>query len=297
MLFKKYSLIIFREREGVTRRIRVHGSLFVIAVLGLIFLGVCTAYMWHLLNQGRFLQEQLNEANKTVQEQNSQIASMAGKLQGLQADLGRVQTFDTKLRVMMNLEKDPQDINIGNAAQPGAVQLPLYRQELLARRVHNLLDQLTSDTRMEEVRQQELLHLVRLNKDVLSSTPSIWPVEGYLSSGFGGRAAPFGGKPDFHKGLDIANSTGTPIRAPAKGVVVSAGWDGAYGNCIIINHGNNLSTRYAHMHELKVKEGQAVSRGDVIGTLGSTGRSTGPHLHYEVRIGGVCVNPMRYILD
>ncbi len=298
MLFRNYSIILFKECEGLSRRLRIRGSFVLLLFLLLVGLAGATAYLWNYMSKASFLEEQLRESYKTVQEQNIQIASMAGKLQGLQADIERVQNFDTKLRVMMGLQKDPQDIsNDGVSASSGATPLPLYRQELLSRRIHNLLDQLTTDTRLEELNQQELMHLLRANMALLASTPSIWPANGHLSSGFGPRIAPFGGRADFHKGLDIANSNGTPVRAPAKGTVASAGWDGAYGNCITINHGNNLSTRYAHLQEIKVKEGQSVGRGDVIGSIGSTGRSTGPHLHYEVRVGGVCVNPLRYILE
>jgi murein DD-endopeptidase MepM/ murein hydrolase activator NlpD len=200
---------------------------------------------------------------------------------------------------MMNLDKDPADVSasIGGPAASMNQPLPLYRQELLARRVHSLLDQLGADTRMEELKQQDLLHALRENREVLASTPSIWPSEGYLTSTFGRRSSPFGTGADFHRGIDIANRIGTPVRSPAKGVITYTGWDGGYGNCIVINHGNNISTRYAHLQHMSAKLGQVVNRGDIIGAVGNSGRSTGPHLHYEVRLSGVCVNPLRYILN
>ncbi len=101
----------------------------------------------------------------------------------------------------------------------------------------------------------------------------------------------------MHKGLDISNKVGTPVLAPAKGTVTFVGFDGAYGLCITMNHGNNIVTHYAHLHTANVKEGQKVQRGDIIAAMGNSGRSTGPHLHYEVRISGVPVNPIRYILN
>lgn len=300
MLFKKYHIVILRDREGVSRQLRLRGWVAVFFFLLLVGFAASTVYLWGFNYRAQFLESQLADARKTIQEQNTQIASMDGKLQLLSGDLARVQQFDAKLRVMMNMDKEPADIssNIGGPMGPSSQPLPLHRQELLARRVHSLLDQLSTDTRMEELRQQDLLHVMRENREILASTPSIWPTDGYLTSTFGRRASPFGtGTTDFHKGLDIANRPGTPVRAPAKGVVTFTGWDGGYGNCVVVNHGNNISTRYAHLQQIFTKVGQAVNRGDVIASVGSTGRSTGPHLHYEVRVGGVCVNPLRYILN
>ncbi|MDR2893170.1 MAG: M23 family metallopeptidase [Deltaproteobacteria bacterium] len=303
MLLRKYHIVIFRDSEGMSRQLKVRGWLFMFLLLLLAGLGTTTVYLWGYQYQTVYLSGKLDEATKTIQEQNIQIASMGGKLTMLQSDLARVQQFDSKLRVMMNLDKELADTggNITSAGGPisgGLQPLPLYRQELLARRVHSLLEQMSTDTRVEELQQQDLLHTLRENRELLASTPSIWPVEGYLTSTFGQRISPFGtGSSDFHKGLDIANRQGTTIRSPAKGTISFVGWDGGYGNCVVINHGNNISTRYAHMSEIGVKLGQSVARGDKIGAVGNTGRSTGPHLHYEVRVSGVCVNPLRYILN
>ncbi|GHV54678.1 hypothetical protein FACS1894206_07970 [Deltaproteobacteria bacterium] len=163
--------------------------------------------------------------------------------------------------------------------------------------MHSLADQIAADFSMEELRQQEIILALRENRDFMVMTPSIWPSEGHLTSGFGYRVSPFTGQSTLHSGLDISNRIGTPIVAPARGTVTSAGFQGAYGNCITISHGNAITTRYGHLEKITVKEGQVVNRGDLIGTIGNSGRSTGPHLHYEVRIGGVPVNPMRYILN
>lgn len=129
-----------------------------------------------------------------------------------------------------------------------------------------------------------------------ANTPNIWPVTGPLSSGYGTRHNPFGGRSyEFHKGQDIVVPVGTPVMATADGVVVSAGWHKGYGNGIYIDHGNGIMTRYGHLSRIDVTVGQAVKRGDLIGLSGSTGRSTGPHLHYEVRIDGEAINPLQYL--
>jgi murein DD-endopeptidase MepM/ murein hydrolase activator NlpD len=116
-----------------------------------------------------------------------------------------------------------------------------------------------------------------------------------LSSGFGVRNDPFVGRPAMHTGLDFRASMGDPARATADGRVTNAGWAGGYGRMVEIDHGNGLATRYGHLSKIDVKVGQVVKTGEVIGEVGSTGRSTGPHLHYETRINGEAVDPQRFL--
>ena len=132
---------------------------------------------------------------------------------------------------------------------------------------------------------------------LLSRIPSIAPVRGILTDGFGGRRDPFTGNAASHPAIDISSAEGQPILAPADGVVAKAERANGYGNVVYLSHGYGYSTRYAHMSRFNVKPGQTVRRGDVIGYVGSTGRSTGPHLHYEVRVNGQNANPLEYILD
>lgn len=136
----------------------------------------------------------------------------------------------------------------------------------------------------------------RENENILLSTPSIWPVRGWLSSYFGKRIDPFTQAEKFHEGLDIANNVGLPIKVTANGVVIFSGERGGYGNVIIVKHNYSLETRYAHLQSSIVSVGQRVKKGELIGYLGNSGRSSGPHLHYEVRKNGIPVNPMNYIL-
>ena len=126
--------------------------------------------------------------------------------------------------------------------------------------------------------------------------PSIWPVEGESTDSFGVRGNPFGGGgAEFHPGQDIAAPRGTPVLAPADGRVVQAGWQNGYGQTVVIDHGNGLTTRYGHLSKIEVYQGQEVKRGGELGQVGSTGRSTGPHLHYEVRVGELPVSPHYYL--
>lgn len=125
--------------------------------------------------------------------------------------------------------------------------------------------------------------------------PSTWPIEGVLRSSFGGRSDPFSGEGAFHTGIDLAAPVGTSVRASADGVVVSAAWSGAYGKLVVVDHGNGLQTYYAHLSSFLVIPGEEVRRGQTIALSGSTGRATGPHMHYEVRLAGTPVNPYKYL--
>jgi murein DD-endopeptidase MepM/ murein hydrolase activator NlpD len=125
--------------------------------------------------------------------------------------------------------------------------------------------------------------------------PSIWPVEGRLMGGFGERTDPFSGEGAMHTGVDISAPTGTPVCATADGIVTLAAWSNGYGQLVVVDHGGGFETYYAHLSRFAVVEGQEVRRGEQVGAVGSTGRVTAPHLHYEVRIGGAPVNPHTYL--
>jgi murein DD-endopeptidase MepM/ murein hydrolase activator NlpD len=301
MLFQKYHIVFFRDKQGGARKFMVRGWMFLTLPVLIVALAAGNAYLWRYYQDHLVMERRLQLSEKSTQEQKTQILSLSRKIKNLEKDISRVRDFDSKLRMMLN----PDQSNVQKVGPVGGVSeaefsndyLPLYRQELLARKMHEFLKQLNMDVRLEEVRQQEILHQLRSNRNLLAATPSIWPTEGYVTSRFGWRTNPFTGKREFHKGLDVAGPVGTPIVAPARGRIISCGRDGSYGLSIKVDHGSGLITRYAHLHKSKVKLGQTVSRGDVIAYLGNSGRSTGPHLHYEVQLGGVPVDPMRYIVN
>jgi murein DD-endopeptidase MepM/ murein hydrolase activator NlpD len=129
------------------------------------------------------------------------------------------------------------------------------------------------------------------------SLPSLWPIEGRILSGFAERTDPFSGEGAFHKGVDISAPTGTPIHSTADGIVVSSEPMGGYGRLVIVDHGGGVHTYYAHLSKILVHAGQELHRGDLVGLVGSSGRTTAPHLHYEVRVGGTPMNPYRYLAN
>jgi murein DD-endopeptidase MepM/ murein hydrolase activator NlpD len=146
------------------------------------------------------------------------------------------------------------------------------------------------DSRLQSVRTN-----VEKRNALANATPSIWPAHGWLSSGMGPRTDPVNGGSDYHNGLDIAGDKGQPVYATAAGVVTQAGYSGAFGNLIVVDHGFGLETRYGHLSGFNVQKGSQVKRGEMIGRLGSTGRTTGNHLHYEVMANGRLLNPLQLL--
>lgn len=135
-------------------------------------------------------------------------------------------------------------------------------------------------------------YLMQMHRNV---RPSIWPIDGRLMGAFGHRSDPFSGEGAFHAGVDITAPTGTPIKAAADGVVTHAEWSNGYGKLVVISHGNGIESWYAHLSKFDVMAGQEIRQGEILGRVGSTGRVTAPHLHYEVRVGGAPVNPYRFL--
>jgi murein DD-endopeptidase MepM/ murein hydrolase activator NlpD len=163
--------------------------------------------------------------------------------------------------------------------------------------MHHQVDQTNLAAKTQALDFENLIRELETKRNLLASTPSIRPSDGWITSRFGYRTSPFTGRREFHSGLDISNKTGVKIVATANGKIAYASRKMYIGNLIVIDHGYGRVTRYGHLDKIMVKPGQRVKRGDVIGLLGNTGRSTGPHVHYEVKINGVAVNPLKYILN
>jgi murein DD-endopeptidase MepM/ murein hydrolase activator NlpD len=169
--------------------------------------------------------------------------------------------------------------------------------ELIAQEVREKIQALASAALNQEQTLQELSEVAEQRSTQWSSTPSIWPVRGWVTSGFGPRVSPFTEKPAWHDGLDIGASPNAPVQAPAQGRVISVSFDPKMGNHVKIDHGYGIETVYGHLAKPLVKEGQRVKRGDVVALVGSTGLSTGPHLHYMVKKNGQALDPTKFILD
>ena len=216
-----------------------------------------------LVAQSEALREKYESLALTSQEREEQLASLSG--------------LAYQVSIAYGIQRD----TVGAEEAFGADPVPAYYASL------NQYDRL-----------QDALDRSSISGSILlaNSTPSIWPVKGYITSPYGRRLDPFNGKGVFHSGMDISAPYGSPVRATADGFVSMAGWDAGLGNTVRILHGNNgFSTTYGHLKEYLVRPGQAVQRGDLIGLVGSTGRTTGAHVHYEVKSKGLTVNPYRYL--
>jgi murein DD-endopeptidase MepM/ murein hydrolase activator NlpD len=159
------------------------------------------------------------------------------------------------------------------------------------------IERLQSEAISREESLSELEKLLLGKKEMLDHTPSIWPTNGWVTSAFGFRTHPFTGLTQMHEGLDISNRLGNIVIAPADGIISDIGSDLSLGKLLVISHGFGIITRYAHLNKVLVRIGQKVKRGEKIAEIGMSGKATGPHLHYEVRLDGIPVNPMRYILN
>jgi murein DD-endopeptidase MepM/ murein hydrolase activator NlpD len=159
------------------------------------------------------------------------------------------------------------------------------------------LDDLGKKVKAQEGEARALQSYFEDQQALLASAPSIWPVRGWVTSDFSVRLDPYTGERVMHEGIDVAGAAGTPVRAPADGTVVFSGLEGGYGHVLVLDHGYGLKTRYGHLSRIDVKVGEKVKRGQFIAAVGNTGRSTGPHLHYEVRVNGVADNPRKFILE
>jgi murein DD-endopeptidase MepM/ murein hydrolase activator NlpD len=172
----------------------------------------------------------------------------------------------------------------------------LSEQELISV-VKQGIASLSKEAETQEQTLRELLVAAEQKSSRWAATPSIWPVKGWVTSGFGPRMSPFTEKPAWHDGLDIGAAANAPVQAPAHGRVTAVGFDPKLGNIVKLDHGFGIETLYGHLAKSLVKEGQRVKRGDVVGLVGSTGLATGPHLHYMVKVNGQTLDPTRYILE
>lgn len=281
-----------------------------------------------------FVMSQISE-NKDLKLENrrlkQQVQIFKNKISTIENTLDRIKTFATRLKVITNIEDQNNllqslnsqlpdaESNIGapppistststsseeNPLAPVASSINEDRnnpEEILLRKDYEQLDEkfvtLNQDSLFVEQMLQDEYELLADQKAFLAALPTRKPVVGYFTNGFGIRRSPFGGRVKMHEGLDIANQPGTAIRAPADGVVVFTSTKPGYGQTLIIDHGYGLETWYGHTRKILVNRGQKIRRGDTIAQLGNSGRSTGPHLHYEVRVHGTPVDPLSYILE
>lgn len=302
--------VIFLGGSGSKIR-QIHLSLGQIAATGAVFAACIGLAAYGCINYltlrtqiaaKRQLEIQLSAKSDEADFQREQIQKFAADINDLKNRIVALDKFEDRIRILANLDRTdnkegvfgvggsaPEDLNPDAELEEG------HRR--LIKEMHRQVLQLGDASKKQQGSFAHLMDRLEEQKNMLAHTPAIRPVKGWVTSTFAYRQSPFSGHREFHKGLDIASRRGTPVSAPADGVVTFMGKDGGYGNLMVIDHGYGITTRYGHLEKGLKKPGDRVRRGDHIALIGNTGRSTGPHLHYEVRVNGLPVNPEKYILN
>lgn len=308
-MHEKISFFILNHSGAPMRRVTVTKAflrfLFVLVIVGGTVFGYGIYDYLHIkehLITNRMLQGEIYFQKGEILAQRRQISTFAEEINRLKAKLVDLSEFEKKIRVIANIEAtEAQDglLGIGGPLPEDLdTRIPLQeKHESLLREMHEQTHLLKAAVAGQEQQFESLASYLQGQVNLLAATPAIRPNNGWVSCRFGYRKSPFTGLREFHKGIDIANRRGTPIVATADGTVTFAGKKGLLGKTIIIDHGHGMVTRYGHSQKLLKKRGDKVKRGETIALLGNTGRTTGSHVHYEVLLNGVPVNPKKYILN
>jgi len=297
-----YNILIFGPKTSKSRHLKIHKKTFKIILYLFAFALLSTTFFFCDYIQVKKKAFELNRLVQESQVQKSQIHFFSAKIEDLEKQLSKLKDFDKKIRIIANLERGQE---VGSLMGMGGPSPSDIRDKLKNEKndqglVHQMktdIERLQSEAVSEESSLSELERHLQAKKEMLIHTPSLWPTMGWVTSGFGFRTNPFTSLTQMHEGIDISNRVGTLIVAPSDGIVSDVGEDLVYGKILVVSHGFGMTSRYCHLSKTLVKAGQKVNRGDKIAEVGMTGKTTGPHLHYEVRLNGIPVNPMRYILN
>lgn len=295
---RRYTILIADRTTGVIRRLTISLRSAAAVLTGALLLPLFVGIVTHWLASSQI--EQLRRATETLAVENSSYRAatgeLTGQIQSLESvidDLGPRASLDPDhARAMQRLPAVVKSRAAGGGTTAVALSGVLSSSFIAPEDTFAVLKNLL---RGLESRLSRVSVVVERQEALAAATPSIWPAHGWLSGTFGRRADPFTGEAAFHQGLDIATEKGQPVFATADGVVQSASPSGEYGNLVVIRHNFGLSTRYGHLSRFNVVAGQSVKRGDVIGYVGSTGRATGYHLHYEILVNGRLLNPLQLL--
>ena len=304
---KKYTVMIFDpEKYGKSKTIFISKRPFWAVGFIIFFLlastGISSYIAYSFYKESRMQQAAVGSDSKSAVF-NVQFANYIQQLDELNNKMNSLDELEYKVRELVSYQDGSRVVK---QVAVGGKEVDILREYFAFsdRREQEFFDSLneTLDVMRIEINKREvslakLVDFLEEQRLVMLSTPTIWPVRGWVSSKFGFRTSPFSGRRVFHEGLDIAARYGIPVRSTAKGIVLYAGEKAGYGKIVTIDHGFGYMTRYGHNSSLTVKVGDRVEKGDVIAKVGSTGRSTGPHVHYEVLVNGIPVNPQKFIID
>ncbi len=279
------NIILFQKKLARFVNLTIHKSVFYIIIGFFILLIPLSLYLIITNTQNIIAKYKVQTLTKENQSLKQELGAVKNQLDTLNQQLQNLALLDAQIRVAANLEllpKDLQALGYGGSSE---------------NEVSASVDNMIERARMQEQSFQQLKGYLEQQSALLLHTPSIWPVSGWLSSGFGRRRSPFTGNWEFHEGLDIVAPAGTPICVTANGAVRDAGYRSGWGRVVEVDHGFGYVTFYGHCQSIKCSDGQWVKRGDVIATVGHSGSATGNHLHYGIKVAGNWVNPLNYILN
>ena len=298
-MFKdKLTLMLIPSSSGDSRQFRVSGRLLLGTTIAVVVLILSSIFIYASFFDNRVDQQELDRLRAENDRLMDRFEKMRIDLAEIQSRYQDLVSKEKTIRVAFDLPEIPseeRELGTGGPISPAVARMS--DNERVAYKTEQEVDRLLVLSSFELEKYHEVEDALQGVKSRLAHTPTIWPTKGWMSRGFGMKHDPFTGYRQMHRGIDIANHIGTPVIATANGTVKSITQTSGFGKMIALDHGFGLTTIYGHLSEIEVKRGQHVKRGDVIALMGSTGWSTGPHLHYEVRLNGRPVDPMKYILN
>jgi murein DD-endopeptidase MepM/ murein hydrolase activator NlpD len=299
---ESFTILIFGQKASRIRHLRIPKKTFKIVLYLFGFALLSTTFFFGDYIQVKKKVFELSRLRQETEVQKSQIHFFSARIEDLEKQLSKLKEFDRKIRILANLERGQESTPFMGMGGPSPSDMRDKLREQkdekgLVQQLKSDVERLQSEAVSSETSLSELERLLGSKKEMLVHTPSVWPAMGWVTSGFGFRTNPFTGLTQMHEGIDIANRKGADVYVPANGIVSDVGNDWGHGKILVVSHGFGMTTRYSHLDKIIVKVGQRVKRGEKVAEVGMTGKTTGPHLHYEVRLNGIPVNPMRYILN
>lgn len=293
-----FTLMIIPNRKSGVKKISIPKVAFrnilifsIVAILLVLFV----VYDYTSIKRDRAEMARLRAQN---QEQQQQLRDLGIKIDEFSDRMEELMQTDKKIRILAYETNRGKKLplGIGGSIKETKIKDLLDKDhDTLVAGMRKNIEKLKEEANQREKSFNELLVFLGEQKSILASTPSLWPVEGWITSEFGTRRSPFRVGIEFHQGVDISTRFGKAIMAPADGLVVGSGYDSLDGNNIKIEHGHGFSTAFLHLSKIAAKRGERVKKGQILGYVGDTGRSTGPHLHYSVFVNNVAVNPRKYL--
>lgn len=322
-LFEKVNITVIPSPTSSVRTFSIRRIVPIVVIMAVIISVSTLSYLYNFYEENSLILTEKLEVLKGVRAENQQLKNelytLAQDTEELKRNLDQLQQYNEEIKGMIGNDETDNQASAGEADLKLYVSLsednPVIQRGLpigggdfkltyqpsydIINQARNNIDMLKEQLPGQEEDLNKLEMSVREYNDLKAATPTLWPLrdngDAYISSNYGWRKDPFTGKQELHEGLDIGVWYNTPVLATADGVVKFVGRNGGYGLLVVIEHGYGYETRYAHLNKILVEKGQTISRGDRIALTGNSGRSNGPHLHYEVRVNNIPKNPRQYI--